>query len=70
MADIERLLLAFLQSNADPASAQELIEAIKRQDNIPDADIRQALWRLIDRHEVELTRERKLIAHSPAGARA
>jgi hypothetical protein len=63
MANVEQILLRFLQSK-DNLSAKELIQGIMcTEEQISDAEIRQALWSLIDRHEVHLTRERKLIVN-------
>lgn len=55
----ESRVLAELESSGQPYPPRELINRLREQ-NISEALVRAAIWYLIDRHQVELTRDRLL----------
>ena len=57
--DVERVVLTVLTA-IPSSSAHDVILRVKEKDHISDAEARDALWRLLDRDEVRLTRDLKL----------
>jgi len=55
----EELILEILEKAGKPCSPRELIDRFKQEKDLGETAIREAIWELIDRGEVSLTKDRK-----------
>ncbi len=65
----EEQVLSLLEGSATPVSPVDLIDQLKAR-HVSEVLVRAAIWYLIDRDEIELTRDRQLRrvgAGSPVG---
>lgn len=56
----ERQVLAVLERAREPYPPRLLIDELKAEPDLPEPLVRAAIWYLIDRYAVELTRDRLL----------
>lgn len=56
---VEQAVLEALKSSRQPESPREVITNLVKE-GLQDSAIREAIWRLIDRKQIQLTLDRKL----------
>ena len=56
----ERAVLDLLLKSNKPYPPRDLIDRLGAQTGLSDGLVREVIWRLIDRKEIELTTDRKL----------
>ena len=56
----EREVLSVLERAAEPYPPRKLIDELMSEDDLPEPLLRAAIWYLIDRYAVVLTRDRLL----------
>jgi hypothetical protein len=61
-ADLEKELVIFIASSGGRYRPNELVKKFGEAHHASDSEVREALWRLLDRRQVQLTPELELAA--------